>query len=449
MYAANSINRIVYCGIINAIVKTIKWFIVLDIKLLRANPKAIKTELEKKGFDLDIEYFKKLEADRKFLQVEVEKNQNIRNTKSKEIGILKAKGGDASNLLKEEENAKAELQSLEERLSAIQTAMDDFLLHIPNIPQPSVPVGKDEHANPVVREVGNIRKWSFAPKDHIDLEICKKLIPLEVASKLSGSRFTLLKGDVAKLHRIIGQFMISLHADKYGYEEVYTPYLVKSDCLIGTGQLPKFKEDQFAIEGRDLWLIPTSEVSVTNIVRESILNNNQLPMKFTCHSPCFRSEAGSYGKDTKGMFRHHQFDKVELVHITTADKSAETLEQLLSHAESVLQILELPYRVVERCTGDLGFTAEKGYDIEVWLPGQNQYREISSCSSFGAFQARRMQARYKDENNKTQHVHTLNGSGLAIGRTLIAIIENYQNEDGSITIPKALQTLMGVEKISA
>ena len=369
------------------------------------------------------------------------------------MGTLKGKGEDAAAVMAEVTGLGGELKTCETSLSAIQARLETMLLDVPNLPHESVPAGKGADDNVEVRRVGAPRRFEFAVKDHVDIGAGLRGLDFEVAVKISGARFAVMKGQLARLHRAIAQFMLNTHTVEHGYTEIYVPYLVNAESMRGTGQLPKFEEDLFAtFKNRDekLYLIPTAEVPVTNLVRDEIVALESLPLKFVCHTPCFRSEAGSYGKDTRGMIRQHQFDKVELVQISHPDQSYQRLEELTGHAETILKKLELPYRVVTLCTGDIGFSAAKTYDIEVWLPGQNAYREISSCSNFEAFQARRMQARYRDEKGKPQLAHTLNGSGLAVGRTLVAILENYQNADGSVTIPAALRRYMGdAEKISA
>jgi seryl-tRNA synthetase len=355
---------------------------------------------------------------------------------------LKAKKEDASHLMAEV-NAQADrLKALEQELEAVQGKLNEFLLDVPNVPHASVPAGKSADDNPEVRRVGTPRTFDFPIKDHVDVGEGLGLLDFATASKLAGTRFSVLKGEVARLHRAITQFMLNVHTREHGYTEVYVPYMVTGECANGVSSLAKFKDDLFKIDGRDLYLIPTAEYPVTNFVRDEIVELEKLPLKFVCHTPCFRSEAGSYGKDTRGMIRQHQFDKVELVQIVHPQRSFEVLEELTGHAEAILKKLELPYRTVTLCTRDVGFAAAKTYDIEVWLPGQQAYREISSCSNFEAFQARRMQARYRNEKNKTEFVHTLNGSGLAVGRTLVAILENYQRRDGGVDVPQALRSYM-------
>jgi seryl-tRNA synthetase len=426
---------------------------MLDIQLIRNDLDAVAARLATRGLALDVAAFRALEDERKRAQVRTQELQARRNAASKQIGDLKRKGEDASALLAEMGAVGEELKQIEGTLDGIQAKLTDILLTIPNLPHESVPVGKSADDNVEVRKIGAPRTFGFAPKDHVDVGTGLGMLDFDAAAKISGARFTLMTGPLARLHRAIAQFMLDVHAGEHGYTEVYAPYMVNADSMRGTGQLPKFEEDLFAIpraEGGKLYLIPTAEVPVTNIVRDQVLATDKLPLKFVCHSPCFRSEAGSYGKDTRGMIRQHQFDKVELVQIVHPDQSYECLEQLTAHAETILRRLELPFRTVTLCTGDMGFSAAKTYDIEVWLPGQNAYREISSCSNFEAFQARRMQARYKGEKGKNELVHTLNGSGLAVGRTLVAILENYQEADGSVVIPSVLRPYMGgVDRIAA
>jgi seryl-tRNA synthetase len=426
---------------------------MLDIQLLRTNIDAVAQRLASRGYTLDSATFLTLEAERKTLQTRTQELQATRNSLSKQIGMLKGKGEDASTLMAEVAALKDELESNEIRLGELLTSFDGFVAQIPNLPHESVPVGRSEADNVEVHRWGSPRSYDFAVKDHIDLGESLGQLDFATAAKIAGARFSLLKGPLARLHRAIAQFMLDTHTEEHGYTEIYAPYLVNSASLFGTGQLPKFEEDLFKIlrpDAEPLYLIPTAEVPVTNIVRDEILAHDALPLKFVCHTPCFRSEAGSYGKDTRGMIRNHQFDKVELVQIVAADQSNEAHEQLTRHAEIILEKLDLPYRRVALCTGDMGFSSAKTYDLDVWLPGQNTYREISSCSNFESFQARRMQARLRNEKNKIELVHTLNGSGLAVGRTLVAIMENYQNEDGSITVPAVLRPYMGGrEKISA
>jgi seryl-tRNA synthetase len=423
---------------------------MLDIQALRDDPQQVARQLKSRGFIFDVDFFNQLEQQRKTLQIATQEIQNQRNVRSKEIGIAKSQGKDTTQMLAEVANLGVDLAAKETALTELQNKINDFLLTIPNIPHESVPVGDNETKNVEVRKWGNIPSFAFTPKEHFDLAPCMRGdMDFETSVKISGARFVVLSDKVARLQRALAQFMLDLHTQEHGYTEKYVPYLVKSDALYGTGQFPKFVEDQFGT-ANDLWLIPTAEVSLTNIVRDSILEAENLPLKFAAHTPCFRKEAGAYGKDAKGMIRQHQFEKVELVHITKPADSYAALEQLVGHAEKVLQLLELPYRVLVLCTGDMGFSAAKTYDLEVWLPGQNCYREISSCSNTEAFQARRMQARWRNpEQKRPEPVHTLNGSGLAVGRTLIAVLENYQQADGSVRVPKVLQKYMaGLEVLN-
>ena len=426
---------------------------MLDIQLLRNNIDAVAERLATRGYALDVAAFQTLEAERKTLQTRTQDLQASRNSLSKQIGMLKGKGEDASAVLAEVAALKDELDANEVRLTELLKAFDAFVALIPNLPHESVPSGKSEADNVEVHRWGTPRKYDFPVKDHVDLGESLGQLDFATAAKIAGSRFSLMKGPLARLHRALAQFMLDVHGQEHGYTEVYAPYLVNSASLYGTGQLPKFEEDLFKIVRADaepLYLIPTAEVPVTNIVRDEILALDALPLKLVCHTPCFRSEAGSYGKDTRGMIRQHQFDKVELVQIVSAEKSIEAHEELTRHAEIILEKLELPYRRVALCTGDMGFSSTKTYDLEVWLPAQNTYREISSCSNFDSFQARRMQARVRNEKNKPELVHTINGSGLAVGRTLVAIMENGQNADGSITVPAVLRPYLGgLERIVA
>ncbi len=426
---------------------------MLDIQLLRTNIDAVCQRLATRGYTLDVATSQTLEAERKTLQTRTQDLQASRNSLSKQIGQLKSKGEDASAAMAEVAALKAELDANEVRLGELLKEMEAFIATIPNMPQESVPVGKSEADNAELKKWGAPRAFDFPVKDHVDLGEGLGQLDFSAAAKIAGARFSLLKGPLARLHRALSQFMLDVHTGEHGYTEVYAPYLVNADSMYGTGQLPKFEADLFKVPREDadpLYLIPTAEVPVTNIVRDEILAQGDLPLKLVCHTPCFRSEAGSYGKDTRGMIRQHQFDKVELVQVVAAEKSNEAHEELTRHAEIILEKLDLPYRRVVLCTGDMGFSSARTYDLEVWLPGQNAYREISSCSNFEAFQARRMQARCRNEKNKTELVHTLNGSGLAVGRTLVAILENYQNADGSITVPVALRPYMGgAEKIIA
>jgi seryl-tRNA synthetase len=424
---------------------------MLDISLLRKDLPAAIARLEARKSPqpyLDVERFQALEAERKGIQVRTEELQARRNQLSKQVGMLKGKGEDASAVLAEVGGLADELKASAERLEQVQAELNDMLMSVPNLPQASVPVGADESANVEVRRWGAPRNYDFAVKDHADLGEPLGL-DFETGTKLSGSRFSFMKGPMARLHRALAQFMLDLQTQQHGYTECYTPYIVNREVLEGTGQLPKFKEDMFWVlrggseEQAEQYLISTSEISLTNSVREQVLKAEDLPIKLTAHSPCFRSEAGSAGRDTRGLIRQHQFDKVEMVQITHPEHSDAALEQMVGHAEAVLQALELPYRVVLLSTGDMGFGATKTYDLEVWLPAQNTYREISSCSNCEAFQARRMQTRFKNAQGKNEFVHTLNGSGLAVGRTLVAVLENGQNADGSITLPAALRPYLG------
>ena len=426
---------------------------MLDIQLLRNNLDAVAARLATRGYTLDTAGFLALESERKDLQTRTQDLQASRNSLSKQIGQLKAKGEDASGVMAEVAALKADLEACEVRLADLLKEFDAFVAVIPNLPQESVPAGRDESGNVEVHRWGAPRVFDFPVRDHVDLGEGLGQLDFSAAAKISGARFSLLKGGLARLHRALAQFMLDTHSQEHGYTEVYTPYLVNAESMFGTGQLPKFEADLFKVPRQDadpLYLIPTAEVPVTNIVRDEILAAEALPMKFVCHTPCFRSEAGSYGKDTRGMIRQHQFDKVELVRIVPAEQSDAALESLTRNAEVILEKLELPYRRVALCTADMGFSSAKTFDLEVWLPAQNTYREISSCSNFESFQARRMQARYRNEKNKPELVHTLNGSGLAVGRTLVAIMENYQNADGSITVPTVLRPYLGgKEKITA
>jgi seryl-tRNA synthetase len=413
---------------------------MIDIQLLRKEPQQVARRLATRSTAaFDAAAFEKLEGRRKELQTRVEQAQAARNRLAKEIGQAKGKGQDASALLARAEQSKSDLESSEKQLAALQAELEDYLRRVPNLPHESVPVGAASEDNREERRWGGPRKFGFAVKDHVDIGAGLGGLDFETAAKLAGARFVVMKGAVARLHRALAQFMLDLHTREHGYTEVYVPYMVSAACADGVSSLGKFKDDLFKLEGRDLYLIPTAEYPVTNFVRESIVAAEALPLKFVCHSPCFRSEAGSAGKDTRGMIRNHQFDKVELVQMVHPEKSYPGLEELTAHAEEVLKRLELPYRVVSLCTGDLGFSSAKTYDLEVWLPSQQAYREISSCSNYEAFQARRMQARWRPEKGKPELVHTLNGSGLAVGRTLVAILENFQEADGSVTIPGALR----------
>ncbi|BBT40754.1 serine--tRNA ligase [Pseudomonas guariconensis] len=420
---------------------------MLDSKLLRGQLQEVADRLASRGFSLDVARIESLEERRKAVQTRTEQLQAERNARSKSIGQAKAKGEDIAPLMADVERMAGELTEGKAELDAIQAELDAIVLTIPNLPDASVPVGPDEEANVEVRRWGTPRDFDFEIKDHVALGEISGGLDFETAAKLSGARFALLRGPIARMHRALAQFMINLHTSEHGYEEAYTPYLVQAPALQGTGQLPKFEEDLFKIarEGEaDFYLIPTAEVSLTNIVAGEIIDAKQLPIKFVAHTPCFRSEAGASGRDTRGMIRQHQFDKVEMVQIVEPSKSMEALEGLTANAERVLQALELPYRVLALCTGDMGFSAVKTYDLEVWVPSQGKYREISSCSNCGDFQARRMQARWRNpETGKPELVHTLNGSGLAVGRTLVAVLENYQQADGSIRVPEVLKPYMG------
>ena len=425
---------------------------MIDIQLLRKDIDGVAARLATRQFKLDVAAFNALEAQRKQIQTRTEELQGRRNSLSKQIGMLKGKGEDASAVMAEVGGIGDELKASAQQLDQVQTALSDFMLALPNLPHESVPVGQDENANVEVRKVGTPRSFDFEVKDHVDVGAALGL-DFDVAAKLTGSRFAVMQGGIARLHRALAQFMLDTHTCEHGYTECYTPYIVNADSLRGTGQLPKFEEDLFAVKkgGQDaeagaehaaLYLIPTAEVPLTNIVRDEIVAADALPIKMTAHSPCFRSEAGSYGRDTRGMIRQHQFDKVEMVQIVHPEQSYEALEQMVGHAEAILKKLDLPYRVITLCTGDMGFGAAKTYDLEVWLPAQNAYREISSVSNCEAFQARRMQARFRNAQGKPELLHTLNGSGLAVGRTLVALLENYQQADGSVDIPEVLRPYM-------
>ena len=418
---------------------------MLDVQLLRNDINTVAERLAGRGFKLDVEAFSALENERKGLQTRTQELQAKRNASSKQIGIAKSKGEDVSAIMAEVANLGDELKTCETNLAALQEKLNGLLLTIPNLPHESVPLGKDEADNVEVRKVGTPRSFDFEIKDHVDVGAPLGL-DFDTGAKLSGARFAVLRKDIARLHRALAQFMLDTHTREHGYEEVYVPYIVNQATLQGTGQLPKFEEDLFSVPRGDddkYYLIPTAEVPVTNLVRGEILKAEALPLKYCAHTPCFRSEAGSYGRDTRGMIRQHQFDKVEMVQIVAPEQSYAALEAMLGHAENILKKLELPYRVITLCSGDMGFGATKTYDIEVWLPAQNTYREISSVSNCEAFQARRMQARYKNEAGKNELLHTLNGSGLAVGRTLVAVLENYQNADGSVTVPQALRPYLG------
>ena len=429
---------------------------MLDPQLLRKDLESVKTRLATRKFELDTALFMQLESERKQLQGRTEELQAKRNTLAKAIGMKKGKGENADAELAESIGVNKELEGSATRLNALQVQIQDFLLGIPNLPDDSVPAGKTADENKEIKVWGKQTHFEFTPKDHVDLGTPIGL-DFDSATKISGARFVVLKGNVAKLHRALAQFMLDIHTVQHGYQEIYAPYIVNADSMRGTGQLPKFEADLFKVPRKmggehpddggerieNFYLIPTAEVPVTNLVRDEIINADHLPLKYVAHTPCFRSEAGSYGRDVRGMIRQHQFDKVELVHISKPENSMQALEELTAHAEKILELLELPYRRMLLCTGDMGFGSAKTYDLEVWIPSQNAYREISSCSNMGDFQARRMQARYKVGQNKPELLHTLNGSGLAVGRTGVAILENFQQADGSIKIPKALQPYMG------
>jgi seryl-tRNA synthetase len=422
---------------------------MIDIQLLRKDIATVAERLAARKFKLDVDAFNALESERKALQLRTEELQGKRNSQSKLIGMMKGKGEDTTALMAEVAGLGDELKANEVKLADLQGKLADFLQTIPNLPHESVPVGTDETGNVEVRKVGTPRSFDFEIKDHVDVGGPLGL-DFDTATKLTGSRFSVMKGGIARLHRALAQFMLNTHTDEHGYTECYTPYMVNADSLRGTGQLPKFEADLFSVkkggaegEGETFYLIPTSEVSLTNIVRDEIVAADALPLKMTAHTPCFRSEAGSYGRDTRGMIRQHQFDKVEMVQVVHPDNSYAALEEMVGHAETILKRLGLPYRVMSLCTGDMGFGATKTYDLEVWLPAQNTYREISSLSNCEAFQARRMQARFRNAQGKPELLHTLNGSGLAVGRTLVAVLENYQQADGSVEIPAVLRPYMG------
>ena len=423
---------------------------MLDSKLLRTDAEGVAANLARRGFTLDTAAYLALEEQRKKAQIESDRVRSERNANAKAVGMAKGKKEDATELLKRGEQLTQELTTADAEITRIQSQLDAFTLGLPNLLHESVPEGRDESANQELRRWGEPRKFDFTPRDHV--EIGEKLggLDFESAARISGARFSVMRGGVARLHRALAQFMLDLHTREHGYTEAYVPYLVQAPALQGTGQLPKFEQDLFRVQGEQgFYLIPTAEVPVTNLVRDSIVEAKQLPLKYVAHTPCFRSEAGAAGKDTKGLIRQHQFEKVELVHIVRPADSYAALEELAGNAEKVLQKLGLPYRVMALCAGDIGFGSAKTYDLEVWLPGQNKYREISSCSNCEAFQARRMQARWRNpETGKPEPLHTLNGSGLAVGRTLVAVLENYQNADGSVTIPEALRPYMGSDPIS-
>ena len=425
---------------------------MLDIQLLRKDLDGVAARLKARGYALDVAAFAALEAERKQIQTQTEELQARRNALSKQVGMKKGKGEDASAEIAEVGGIADTLKASSVRLEEIQARLSDLLLGVPNLPHESVPVGSDETHNVEVRRWGTPRVFDFAVRDHVDLGGALGL-DFDAAAKLAGARFSVMKGGIARLHRALAQFMIDTHTSEHGYTEMYVPYIVNAASMRGTGQLPKFEDDLFKVPrkvgGEDgerienFYLIPTAEVSLTNLVRDELLANDALPMHMVAHTPCFRSEAGSYGKDTRGMIRQHQFDKVELVHVVRPEESYDTLEMLVGHAEAILKKLELPFRTIVLCTGDMGFGSAKTYDMEVWIPAQNTYREISSCSNMESFQARRMQARYRNAQGKPELVHTLNGSGLAVGRALVAVLENYQNADGSVTVPEVLRPYMG------
>ena len=424
---------------------------MIDIQLLRSNLDGVAAQLARRGYHLDVAAFKVLEDARKSIQTATEQLQSRRNALAKQVGQAKAKKDEAqaATLMRQGAELGERLKQMEAENAALQARLHEFVWQIPNIPHESVPLGSRPEDSVEQRRWGEPRSFDFQPKDHVDVGAGLDGLDFDTAAKLAGSRFVVMRGQVARLHRAIAQFMLDVHTSQHGYTEVYTPYMVSGACADGVTSLAKFRDDLFKVEGRDLYLIPTAEYSVTNLVRDEILPLERLPLRYACHSPCFRSEAGAAGKDTRGMIRNHQFDKVELVQIVHPAKSYEAHEQLTGHAEAILRKLELPYRVVTLCTGDIGFPSAKTYDIEVWLPSQKAYREISSCSNFEAFQARRMQARFRNEKGKAELVHTLNGSGLAVGRTLVAILENCQNADGSVTVPGALREYMsGQERIA-
>jgi seryl-tRNA synthetase len=418
---------------------------MLDPRLLRNELEETATKLKRRGVELDVERIKTLEDSRKHLQVAAQELQNERNSRSKQIGKAKASGEDIQPLLDEVAHLGDRLKTAQDDLNDVQVQLSEIALGIPNIPHPSVPDGRDEADNREERRWGEPKVFGFEPKDHVDLGSAKGWMDFETAAKITGSRFVTMQGPLARMHRALAQFMLDIHTSEHGYTEAYVPFMVNADSLQGTGQLPKFEEDLFKLAGEfPYYLIPTAEVPVTNLVRDTIVEDADMPRKWVSQTPCFRSEAGSYGRDTRGMIRQHQFEKVEMVQVVRPTDSYAALEVLTGHAENILQKLGLPYRVVTLCTGDIGFSAAKTYDIEVWLPAQNTYREISSCSNFEDFQARRLQARWRNpETGKPELVHTLNGSGLAVGRTLVAVIENYQQEDGSIVVPEVLRPYMG------
>ena len=423
---------------------------MLDAKHFRQDISDTAAKLARRGFQLDVEKISELEEKRKVIQVRTQELQSERNSSSKYIGVAKAKGEDIQPLLAQVANLGDQLKTAESELQAVQDELENILAGVPNLPHSSVPDGKDENDNVEVRQWGKPRQFDFTVQDHVDVGETLGQLDFETAAKITGSRFAVMSGQVARLHRALGQFMLDLHTQEHGYTETYVPFMVNAESLYGTGQLPKFEADLFKLSAEQgYYLIPTAEVPVTNIVRDVIIEADYMPRKYVCHTPCFRSEAGSYGKDTRGMIRQHQFEKVELVQVVKADDSYQALEELTSHAEEVLKRLDLPYRTVALCAGDMGFSAAKTYDLEVWIPSQNTFREISSCSNFEDFQARRLKARWRNPaTGKPELVHTLNGSGLAVGRTLVAILENYQQKDGSVSIPEALKSYCGIDVIA-
>jgi seryl-tRNA synthetase len=423
---------------------------MIDPKLLRSDPEAVARNLARRGFVLDVQALRALEDKRKPWQIEADRLRAERNANAKAVGMAKAKGGDVAALLTNGEKLTRDLAGAEEQLTAVQAELEQWQLGLPNLLHESVPEGRDESANMEVRRWGEPRALAFKPRDHVEIGERLGGLDFEAAARISGARFVVMRSQVAQLHRALAQFMLDLHTREHGYTEVNVPYLVHPQALIGTGQLPKFEQDLFRVQGEQtFYLIPTSEVTVTNLVREQIVPAENLPLKLVCHSPCFRSEAGAAGKDTRGMIRNHQFEKVELVWIARPADSYAALEQLVANAEVVLQRLNLPHRTVALCAGDIGFGSAKTYDIEVWLPSQGKYREISSCSNTEAFQARRMQARWRNpETGKPEPVHTLNGSGVAVGRALVAVLENYQNEDGSVTVPEVLRPYLRRDRLT-
>ena len=429
---------------------------MLDINVMRNDLSGVAATLKKRGVTLDTDRFEALEAERKTIQTRTQQLQATRNALSKQVGIAKGSGQDVEPLLREVAGAGDELKNLERELERVQTNLRDFLLELPNLTHPSTPEGRSADDNVEVRRSGVPRMFDFTPKDHSDLGEALGMVDFAAAAKLSGARFTFLRGDLARMHRALAQLMLDTHTQEHGYTECYTPYIVNAPTLVGTTQLPKFEADMFAVrkggqegDAEPLYLISTSEITLTNTVRDEIVAGDRLPIRLTAHTPCFRSEAGSYGKDTRGMIRQHQFDKVELVQVVKPDASYAALEALTGHAEAILKKLDLPYRVMALCTADIGFAAAKTYDLEVWLPGQQAYREISSCSNCEAFQARRMQARFRNAQGNPELVHTLNGSGLAVGRTLVAVMENYQRADGSIDVPTAIRPYMNGQSVIA